>query len=253
VEVARRRLELQQAGFRDEEIEQAAAALNSAQARQEQATADWERSQQLFERGVIARQELDAGQAAMRQAQAAVDNARARLELLQAGTRAEDLRIYEAELASAQAQLTQVQWDIAQCTLRAPRDGVVLDQLAQPGDWVAPATDDPQSAAVLSVFDPARIQAWVDVNQRDSSSVSVGQRVELTTDAQPERIIQGTVSRIMPQANLQKNTVQVKIAIADPPADFRPELSVKVVFLPSEADTPSRSQDEAPQKDQDHE
>ena len=61
---------------------------------------------------------------------------------------------------------------------------------------------------------------------------SIGQRVEMTTDAHPQRPVYGTVSRVMPQANLQKNTVQVKIAIPDPPPDFRPELSVKVVFLP---------------------
>jgi HlyD family secretion protein len=99
---------------------------------------------------------------------------------------------------------------------------------------VTTGTDNPQSAAIASIFDPQQIQAWVDLNQRDSGTVFTGQDVELTTDADPQRPITGVVKQIMPQANLQKNTVQVKITIPDPPADFRPELSVKVVFLPPE-------------------
>jgi multidrug resistance efflux pump len=206
--------------------------LNSANAALEQASADWQRSQGLFDQGIIPRQQLDADQARIQQAQASVDQAQARLSLLKAGTRGEDISIAEAQLSAAQAELDQVQWEIGQCTIRAPRAGVVLEQFVQPGDWVAPATDNARSAAVLSLFDPRRIQAWVDVNQRDSGSLAVGRPVELSTDAHPERPVAGTVSRIMPQANLQKNTVQVKIAIAEPPADFRPQLSVKVVFLP---------------------
>jgi multidrug resistance efflux pump len=232
VELARRQLERQQAGFRSEEIDQAQAGLNSSIAALEQASADWRRSRELYDQGIIARQQLDADQAKMQQAQASVDQAQARLNLLKAGTRSEDIGIAEAQLSAANAELAEVQWEIGQCTLRAPQDGVVLEQHVQPGDWVAPATDNARSAAVLSIFDPRQIQAWVDVNQRDSGSLAVGRPVELTTDAHPERPVSGVISSIMPQANLQKNTVQVKIAIADPPHDFRPQLSVKVVFLP---------------------
>jgi HlyD family secretion protein len=234
VHVARSQLERMQAGFRSEEIMQAAAELSSAQALLVQARADWERGQQLFEKGVIARQTLDAHQASIATAEAAVESHQAKVQLLQAGTRQEDIRIAEASLSAAQAELNNVQWEIAQCTVTAPVDGVVLGQFVQPGHWVVPGTDNPQSAAIASIFDPQQVQAWVDLNQRDSGAAFTGQAVELTTDANPQRPIAGVVKQIMPQANLQKNTVQVKIAIPDPPPDFRPELSVKVVFLPPE-------------------
>ncbi len=132
------------------------------------------------------------------------------------------------------AEQQQLAWEISQCTLRAPCAGVVLEQYIQPGDWLAPGTDNSRSGAALSLFDPAQIQAWVDINQRDSASIGIGQRVELTTDAYAQRKVAGSVRSIMPAANLQKNTVQVKIAIVDPPPDFRPELSVKVTFLPQD-------------------
>jgi len=247
VELARSRLARQRAGFRSEEIERAEAALQGRQARLAQATADWERAEQLFGSGVIARQELDARQAAREQAGADAAAAEAELRLLRAGTRSEDLAIAEAELAAAQAELGRVQWELAQCTVRASDDGVVLEQYSQPGDWVTPGTDNPRSGALMSIFDPRQLQAWVDVNQRDSGSLFVGQQAELTTDALPDRPVAAYIERIMPQANLQKNTVQVKLAIPEPPADFRPELSVKVLFLPPD-DEPNATPVTAPEE-----
>lgn len=247
VELAHTRLARQQAGFRSEDIDRAEAALQGRQARLAQATADWERARQLFDSGVIARQELDARKAAREQAEADAAAAEAELRLLRAGTRSEDLAIAEAELAAAQAELNQLQWEIGQCTIRATADGVVLEQFVQPGDWVTPGTDNPRSGALLSIFDPRQLQAWVDVNQRDSGSLFVGQQAELTTDALADRPVAAYIERIMPKANLQKNTVQVKLAIPEPPADFRPELSVKVIFLPPDDEsgaTPLNTQEE---------
>lgn len=236
VELARRELERQQAGFRSQEIEQAEAAVSAANARLELAQSNLQRGMDLFDKGVIARQEYEKLQADVREAEAGVAGAESSLSLYQSGTRSEDIEIARARLTAAQAELSAVQWEIGQCTISSPVSGVVLEQYAHPGAWVAPGGDDPLTGAVVSIFDPARLQAWVDVNQRDSAVLFVGQRVELTTDALPQRPVAGTVSRIMPQANLQKNTVQVKIEIPEPPEDFRPELSVKVVFLPPAAE-----------------
>jgi multidrug resistance efflux pump len=235
VELEQARLARLEAGSREEELDQAAAGVSRATAVNAQAVANYERSLQLFTQGVIARAELDAAKSQARQAAAEMSAAQAQLALIEAGTRPEDISIAEAGLRAAQAELQEVNWQISQCTLRAPAAGVVLEQFAQPGDWLAPGTDNPKSGALLSLFDPRQIQAWVDVNQRDSAVVTVGQQVELATDAFPNRPVQGIVSRIMPQANLQKNTVQVKISIVNPPADFKPELSVKVAFISSEA------------------
>ena len=51
----------------------------------------------------------------------------------------------------------------------------------------------------------------------------------------------GRVERILPTANLQKNTVQVKVQIPTPPEDFRPEMSVQVTFIPRGKNTSQTS------------
>jgi len=233
-DIARRQLELIEAGFRPEEIEEVIADRASHQAELALALAELERAEGLFGQGLISAQELEEEQSQYKQAVANLEAADARVLLYQAGSRAEEIALARAELKAANAALEFVAWELEQCVILAPVSGVVAEQYVQPGAWVEPGTDNRHSSALISILDPKRIQAWVDVNQRDSAGLYIGQSVLLTTDAFPDRQVAAEVIRIMPVANLQKNTVQVKLAIDDPPVDFRPELSVKIEFLPAQ-------------------
>jgi multidrug efflux pump subunit AcrA (membrane-fusion protein) len=48
--------------------------------------------------------------------------------------------------------------------------------------------------------------------------------VEVTTETLPDRVFHAIVTRFVHEANLQKNTVQVKAAIADPAPELKPEM-----------------------------
>jgi multidrug resistance efflux pump len=231
VDIGRRKLALIRAGYRTEEIDEAEADKASHQAQLAQMAAEFERTEALFKAGVISAQELEEVRSRYEQAVASLAAAEARLSLYKSGSRIEEIALAEAELAAAEAELSYIEWELAQCVILAPVSGVVTEQFTQPGAWVEPGTDDRHSSALVSILDPKQIQAWVDVNQRDSANLFVGQRAWLTTDAYPGRQIAGEVIQIMPVANLQKNTVQAKLAIKSPPADFRPDLSVKIEFL----------------------
>jgi HlyD family secretion protein len=110
----------------------------------------------------------------------------------------------------------------------------VYEQLAQPGNWLNPLEGDKHAAAVVNIIDPAALQVWVDVNQRDSAQVHAGQRVALEADAAPQQPFRGVVAYLMPQASLEKNTVRVIVALDAPPDFLLPEMSLKVSFLPDE-------------------
>ncbi len=239
VEITRRRLALIEAGFRREEIEEAEADLKGHRAELEQIEAEYRRSTELLAEGVTSELAHEKVRARYEQALAEQTAAEVRLAKMRSGSRQEDIALARAEFQAAEAALEELQWKIDQCIVRAPVDGVVYAQFTQPGSWVEPGTDDRHSSALVSIFDPTQIQAWVDVNQRDSAALFVGQQAWLTTDAYPRRGVAARVIRVMPAANLQKNTVQAKLAIPDPPPDFRPELSVKIAFLPHDPAEPS--------------
>ncbi|MBA2661895.1 MAG: efflux RND transporter periplasmic adaptor subunit [Bradymonadaceae bacterium] len=232
VALARAQLARLKAGFRPEEISTAKAELEQAQARHRGTQKEHERNQQLLEKKAIAQGTTDASLAEMEGAAAQVAARQAELQLRQRGARPEEIAAAQAEIAVAEAEAERALWKQQACIITAPIAGVVLEVFVGPGDWISTSERDARPGALLSIFDPSRIQAWVDVNQRDIGRVTVGQEVLLTSDAAPDQPFEGRVQRLLPRANLQRNTVQVKIEIPNPPDNLRPEMSVKASFQP---------------------
>lgn len=102
---AKARLELVEAGARPEQIEQARAAVESAQAHFVNASQDAERAQNLFATGAVSKQQLDAAIARRDSARAGLAAAEARLAELRAGARVEELEQARAAESQARAQL----------------------------------------------------------------------------------------------------------------------------------------------------
>lgn len=146
----------------------------------------------------------------------------------------------EAALAQAEAALEEAALRLSRMEVRSPASGVVMTRVVSPGSKVMLATDNPSSAHVLRLYDPARLQVRVDVPLRDAARVGVGQRCEIVVDVLPERVFRGRVTRIVHEADVQKNTVQVKVAIEDPAPELIPEMLARARFL-ARADGPRTS------------
>jgi RND family efflux transporter MFP subunit len=235
VDVAQANVARMEAGFRTEDIARAEAELGQAQSRQAKSEADLARFKQLYDEGIVSASEYDRYVADAQQARGDVQARQSALDLLRAGQRKEDIAIAQRELNAARAELSRAQTLMGKTVIKCPASGVVLDMAALPGSWVS-IGDRERAGEICRIFDPSRLQAWVDVNQRDIANVYVGQKVSLTTDVRPDDAIGGHVTQLMPNANIQKNTVQVKVGF-DKPHDFlRPEMSAQVTFIPREAD-----------------
>ncbi|MDA1232122.1 MAG: hemolysin D, partial [Planctomycetota bacterium] len=75
-----------------------------------------------------------------------------------------------------------------------------------------------------------RLQVRADVRLEDVPMVKPGQRVEIET-ASSGHTIQGRVLQSTSSANIQKNTLEVKIELIEPPATVSPEMLVTATFL----------------------
>jgi HlyD family secretion protein len=142
---------------------------------------------------------------------------------------------------SAKANLTETRGalDVARtyvdwCTIRSPIDGVVLEKLVNPNELVTPqsfgGTRGP-STALLAVADPKDLQVEIDMNEADLAKVSLNQKCRVSPEAYPDKIYEGTVAEIAPEANRAKGTLQIKVQIREPDKFLTPELSAKVEFL----------------------
>jgi len=137
----------------------------------------------------------------------------------------------EAMLLQARTALAEAELRLERMEIRSPMDGTIMRRLTEPGSKVVIAVDNAASARVLSLYDPNRLQVRVDVPLADAAKIGVGQLAEVTVEVLPDRTFSGTVTRVLHEANIQKNTLEAKVAIANPEPQLRPEMLARVRFL----------------------
>ena len=140
-------------------------------------------------------------------------------------------RYRQAELAVQAARLR-----LERMTLRAPISGRVLALNAQPGRRVtglAPASEQ-DSATVLTLYDPQPAPGpgrCASGRCAPGSARSAGSDRVARSSPQP---LTGQVLTATSIADIQKNTLQVKVAIDAPPPVIKPDMLVQVTFLAPE-------------------
>ncbi|WP_233148199.1 efflux RND transporter periplasmic adaptor subunit [Rhodopirellula sp. MGV] len=137
----------------------------------------------------------------------------------------------------AELQLRQAKLMLARTVIRAPFRGRILRLLSLPGMRVAGLgqSSGQHSSTIVEMYDPTRLQVRADVRLEDVPHVIPGAPVEIKT-ASHGKSIRGKVLQSTSAANVQKNTLETKVEILDPPETVRPEMLVQAMFLAPELD-----------------
>jgi HlyD family secretion protein len=224
-------------------VEAARAQVRDAQARLDKAQSDLARNQQLFDRGAISENELEAAVRERRSAEAGVEQAQARVE--EALRRLDDLRNLpepevvaqaQARLAQARAQVQATQVRLDDQSIRAPFAGIITQKFATEGAFVTPTTSASElssatSTAIVALAQDLEILA--EVPEADISRIIPDQKVEIIADAFPEQTFEGRVKLIAPEAIEQQNVTlfQVRIELLTGKDVLRSNMNVDVEFI----------------------
>ncbi len=150
------------------------------------------------------------------------------------------VEVAEAQLQQAHAARDGARLALERTTVRAKTSGQVLALVAKPGGRLMGvdrvATHD--ASTVLTMYDPQRLQVRADVRLDDVSRVSTGQTVRIETAAHTKPLT-GRVLMATGLTDIQKNTLQVKVAIDNPPPVLKPDMLVQVMFM-APPSTPTR-------------
>jgi len=208
------------------------AMLTVADANVEEA-ADKLRRYERMEQGAITGDERLAVRIEHRKSLAEVDLSKARIAEI-----AEEMNKIAYEIVAIQAQIKGAEIDLEKAELahsrtriHAPVDGRVLALKAAPGAKKMVGMDEEDSSTIAILYDPAHLQVRVDVPLADAAGLSVGQAAKIRCNLLPDEVFDGTVTRIEGAADLQRNTLQAKVRIADPSDKLRPEMLSRVEFL----------------------
>lgn len=177
-------------------------------------------------------------EADLRQARALATASERHLETLVEEHRAEELaqaRLVReaANVRRAEARLANAELALARHEVRAPCAGVVMRTEVAPGFRMMPDGDRPHAAHVLHLYDPSSLQARVDVPLAEAARVGVGQPAQVQVETLPDRWFDAQVTRVVHQADVQKNTVEFKVRLDAPDRQLKPDMLVRVRFLAS--------------------
>jgi HlyD family secretion protein len=220
-------------GSRPEEIAEALANLNTAQADLENARVSLERERKLVGEKLTPQQSVDDAEARYDGAVHRVDSLRKAYELVRIGPRQEEIESLRGAVQQARGALDYAETNLANTIIRAPITGTILERAVEKGEFVTTSFVGDRGAKgyVVSLADLNDLEVELDISQNDFAKLHAAQRGTVTTDAFPDRKYEGFIKEISPEANRQKATVQIKVKVVKPDEYLRPEMNASVAFL----------------------
>jgi len=159
--------------------------------------------------------------------EAEMDRARAGSESLAAR-----LERREADVRVAEKQLDVYRQQLEDTIIRAPFAGVVVAKNAQPGEMISPVSAGGgfTRTGIGTIVDMGSLEIEVDVNEAYINRVKAGQKIVATLDAYPDWSIPCHVIAIIPTADRQRATVEVRVGFEELDKRILPDMGVKVAF-----------------------
>ncbi len=203
---------------------QATASLEAAKARADMTKQGATPQQLAVAQSQIAAAEATVNQAAsqapgveasVKAAMAEQDSAQAELDRLLAGATKEDIAMANARVHSAQAAVESAKAALLQTQIVAPFDGQVGTINVRVGEMAT------AEKFLILLGDTRQMHVeTTDLRETDVVRLRLSMPVEVTFDALPGRVFQGTITRIAPVSNTEKGstnyTVDVDVAKLDP-------------------------------------
>lgn len=262
-------------GSRPQEIDSASAELASALEAQQStaaqlalAKADADRYKLLFKENIVSQRDFEVYDLRWKTAQHQYNEAKARvsatsqalslriegprkeqiqiaihaLELAQAeydlvvqGPRQEKIDLASAQVRAAQEMVNQARQQVKHTELTAPMAGIVLSKSAEPGEYLNPGSP----VIILGDVRHPWLRAYV--NEKDLGNIRLQQKVDVTTDAFPDRQFKGIITFISNQAEFTPKCVQtfdervklvyrIRIALHNPDLDLKPGMPADAVI-----------------------
>jgi multidrug resistance efflux pump len=220
-------------GSRPQEIKAAKARLDEMDAQKEQLYLDFKRNTRLTGTNAVAVKDYEQAVSAYRAMERRSMQMRQDYELMLEGPRPEKIDAAWADVVQADADVAKSKWRLDNCSIRAPIAGTILIKRAELGNLVNPIAMQ-GSTSLCEMADLADLEVELEIEERDIARVFKGQICKIRPEAYPERIYEGDVSRLMPQANRSKSAIPVRVKLKVPKEEegvyLKPEMGVVVAF-----------------------
>lgn len=166
-------------------VHEAESGLLRAEAQWEEAKLSYDRTLQLFEKGLVSQADFQPVKTSLKTAQAA--------------------------MTSAQAALDRAEQNLKYAIIRSPMDGTVTERSVEAGQTVAASFATPTLFTIAQDLSKMEIKALVD--ESDIGLIKQGRAVRFVVQAYPEKKFEGTVKQVRVQPTTNANVVNYTVII----------------------------------------
>ncbi len=206
--------------MRDLTLPAAQQALLQQQATLANAQAAYDRASKLASQGYGTVAALDDATRALRIARSGAAAAELQVESSRAG--GSDYALAATALEQARADLAAARSRLSYLVITAPRDGILISRNVEAGDTVQP------SQVLMQLSPSGQTQLVVQIDEKNIGLIRPGETALASADAFPRQRFSSQVVYVNPGIDLERASVEVKLAVPDPPAYLRQDMTVSV-------------------------
>jgi len=190
-------------GAREQEIREAEIAVDRAQINYDQAAKDYNRASVLFKQSVIPEADMEKVETAFKQSQNSLESAMVRLNLLQAGSRTDQIEAARIELERSVAVLKAAEALSEDTKIICPIEGTVLTRNFENGEVIQ------AGASVASIANLNDMWIKVYIPTDDLPKIKLGKQVKFTVSGSNESY-SGIIEEIASSGEFTPKVIQTK-------------------------------------------
>jgi HlyD family secretion protein len=184
---------------------------------------DHQRTRELVAQGFFSQQKLDESRRTLDTAASALQSAQVQAAANQPAGVESSLSASRVAQAGAAVQMAEAR--LARLALRSPVDAVVLARNVEPGSLAQPGR------LLLALAAEGGIRIDTAIEEKHLHMLTPGMPARASADAYPGQSFAAQLSYIGPAVDPQRGTVEVRLAVTQPPAFLKPDMTVSVELL----------------------
>ena len=197
-------------------VVQAEAAFTSAER-------EYQRARELVAQGFFPQQKLDDARRVLDTARSALQSARVQAQANQPSGIERTLAASRIDQALAAVGVAEAR--LARLTITSPVDAIVLTRSVEPGSMAQPGH------VLLSLAAQGGTRIDANVDEKNLRLLAAGMAARAVADAYPGQSFDAQLAYIAPAVDPQRGTVEVRLAVPNPPAFLRPDMTVSVELV----------------------
>ena len=192
--LAKAALEQAEANLRQAELQDAATRLDLDEDSLEVKRKTMERTKELFDRGLVPKEQLEQRELEYRVALRGVERAKRNIESSQ------------ARIAQMTAAVSQAQTQLQHTTIRAPFDAFVLRRQVEIGSGVAGVSSTTGGSVIMTLGDARQSALYAKATAADAKRLKTGQAARVRLDSDASEVLAGTVQSISMAGDIDQST-----------------------------------------------